>query len=118
MKMNIVIPLAGRGSRFLAESDKNPEYKKPKPIINIAGHTMVEWALSSYPLTGEENLIFIVRREHVEEAKIDEELRKIFGEDIKIIIQDSPPTGAACTVLLAREFINNETPLLITDSDH
>ncbi|MBI2629009.1 glycosyltransferase family 2 protein [Candidatus Pacearchaeota archaeon] len=118
MKMNIVVPLAGRGSRFLAESDKNPEYKKPKPIINIAGHTMVEWALSSYPLTGEENLIFIVRREHVEEARIDEELRRIFGDDIKIIIQDSPPTGAACTVLLAREFINNETPLLITDSDH
>jgi NDP-sugar pyrophosphorylase family protein len=118
MNMNIVVPLAGMGSRFLAESDKNPEYKKPKPIINIAGHAMVKWALSSYPLTGEENLIFIVRKEHVEEAQIDQKLKEIFGNNIRIIVQDSPPAGAACTVLLAKDLINNDLPLLITDSDH
>ncbi len=116
--MNIVVPIAGRGSRFLQESHKNPEYSKPKPLINIAGHTMVEWALKSYPLTGDENLIFIVRREHVEDAQIDEKLKEIFGEDIKIVIQDVQPQGAAHTVLLARDYIDNESPLLITDSDH
>lgn len=118
MKMNIVIPLAGRGNRFLIEADKNPEYKKPKPLINIAGHPMVEWALSSYPLNREEKLIFIVRKEHVEEAEIDKKLKEIFGENINIIIQDTPPSGAACTALLAKELINNKIPLLITDSDH
>ncbi len=116
--MNILIPMAGRGSRFLGESDKNPEFKKPKPIINIAGHSMVEWAVSSLPLNKEDQLIFLVLKEHVEKAKIDEELRKIFGNEIKVIIVDHITNGAACTALLAREFINNDQPLLITDSDH
>ena len=118
MAMNIVIPMAGRGSRFLQEVHKNPEYKKPKPIINIAGHTMVEWATSSLPIKPEDRLIFIVRREHVEDNNIDEVLREIYGNKITVIIQDTPPEGAACTVLLAKELINNDQPLLITDSDH
>ena len=51
-------------------------------------------------------------------AKIDEALRTIFGDAIKIIIVDKVTEGAACTALLAREFINNDDPLLITDCDH
>lgn len=116
--MNVIVPIAGRGSRFLQESHRIPEYAKPKPLINIAGHSMVEWALASYPLTGKENLIFIVREEHMENPGIDKELKKIFGEKIKIVVQNVPPQGAAHSVLLARDYINNETPLLVTDSDH
>jgi len=116
--MNIVIPIAGRGSRFLAESYKNQEYLKPKPIINIAGKTMVEWALSSIPITKEDQLIFLVLKEHIESHKIDEILKNIFGENINIIIVDKITEGAACTALLAKDYINNETPLIITDSDH
>ncbi len=118
MSMNIVIPMAGRGSRFLQESNKNPEYARPKPIIRIAGKTMIEWALSSLPLRKEHQLIFLVLKEHVEKAKIDEELRNIFGNEIKIIVVERVTEGAACTALLARELINNDTSLLITDSDH
>ena len=69
--MNIVVPMAGRGKRFLEEAYKNPEYKKPKPMINIAGRMMIEWALSSYPLLPEDQLIFLVLREHVKTQKID-----------------------------------------------
>jgi NDP-sugar pyrophosphorylase family protein len=116
--MNILVPIAGKGSRFLEESHRNPEYTKPKPMINIGGHTMVEWALSSYPLEKDDVLIFIVRKEHVEKNQIDKELRRLFGNDAKIIIQEAPPQGPAHTVLLAREYINDDTPLLITDSDH
>ena len=116
--MNIVIPIAGKGSRFLVEKENNPEYEKPKPIINIAGYTMVEWALSSLPLRPEDQLIFLVLKEHADQAQIDEKLKTIFGENIKIIIVDKVTEGAACTALLAKEYINNETPLIITDSDH
>ncbi len=116
--MNILIPMAGRGSRFLVESDKNPEYKKPKPIINIAGKTMIEWAIASLPLTKEDQLIFLVLKEHVDNYKIDEELKRIFGNGIKIVIVKEVTEGAACTALLAKDYINNEIPLLITDSDH
>ncbi|MAG38008.1 glycosyl transferase family 2 [Candidatus Pacearchaeota archaeon] len=116
--MNIVIPIAGRGSRFLQESHRNPDYANPKPLINIAGHSMIEWALSSYPLTKEDKLIFIVRKDHLENAQIDEKLKQIFGENIYIVVVDKITEGAACTALLAKDYINNDEPLLITDSDH
>ena len=57
--MKIVVPIAGRGSRFLNEQDQNPEYRKPKPIINIAGHEMVKWALESLPIQPEDEIIFL-----------------------------------------------------------
>jgi len=118
MYMNIVIPMAGRGSRFLQERDRNPEYSKPKPFIGIAGHPMIEWALSSLPTRESDNLIFLVLKEHVEDSQIDTSLRRTFGERIKIIVVDEITEGAACTALLAKNYINNEDPLLITDSDH
>jgi choline kinase len=116
--MNIVIPIAGRGSRFLIESDKKPEYKQPKPLIKIAGHEMVKWAISSLPIRPNDKLIFIVLKEHVENSQIDRRLKDIYGENVKIVIVDKVTEGAACTALLAKEYINNDEPLLITDSDH
>jgi len=116
--MNILIPMAGRGSRFLAEKDKNLEYAKPKPIINIAGIPMVKWAISSLPLNENDQLIFLVLKEHVENDNIDESLKTHFGDSIKIVVVDKVTEGAACTVLLAKEHIDNDEPLLITDSDH
>jgi NDP-sugar pyrophosphorylase family protein len=116
--MNILIPIAGEGKRFLADSYLNPEYKKPKPLIKIAGHAMVEWALSSLSPKPEDKLIFLVLKKHVDEDKIDEGLREIYGDKIKIIVVDRITDGAACTALLAKDFINNEEPLIITDCDH
>jgi len=116
--MNILIPMAGRGSRFLQESNKNPEYAKPKPLINIGGRTMIEWALSSLPYKKDDQLIFLVLKEHIEKFKIDLELKKMFGKQAVVLVVDKVTEGAACTALLARELINNDEPLLITDSDH
>ena len=116
--MNIVIPIAGRGSRFLKESHRNPEYSKPKPTINIAGHLMIEWAVSSLPLKKEDKLIFLVLKEHVDKFQIDETLKRTFGENVIIVIVDKITEGAACTVLLAKKYIDNDEPLIVSDSDH
>ena len=116
--MNIVIPMAGRGSRFYVERDKNSEFSKPKPLINLGEHTMIEWALSSLPKKSEDVLIFLVLKEHIKNNKIDEKLKKIYGNSIKIIIVDQVTKGAACTVLLAKNYIDNDTPLMILDTDH
>jgi NDP-sugar pyrophosphorylase family protein len=116
--MNILVPMAGRGSRFLQESSKNPEFLKPKPTITIGRHMMIQWALSSLPIKPEDNLIFLVLKEHIDNFHIDDVLRYAFRENIVVISVDKVTEGAACTALLAKEFINNEEPLLITDSDH
>jgi NDP-sugar pyrophosphorylase family protein len=116
--MNILIPMAGRGSRFLQEKDTNPLYALPKPLIPIAGHEMVKWALSSLPISPKDSIIFIVLKEHIENAHIDQKLKSLYGEQTKIVVVDSVTEGAACTALLAQEYIDNEEPLIITDSDH
>lgn len=110
--------MAGRGSRFLEDAHKNFEFSRPKPIINIAGHPMIKWALSSLTISSEDKLIFLVLKEHVDNSEIDKKLISIYGNDIEIVVVDQVTEGAACTVLLAERYIDNDMPLLITDSDH
>lgn len=111
--MNIVMPIAGRGSRFLAKG-----ITTPKPLIRVLGKPMVKWAVDSLPFAKPSDLIFILRKEHVDNYRIDEKLREIFSEDIRIITIAYVTEGAACTALLAKKLIDGDTPLIISDSDH
>lgn len=129
--MKIVLPIAGRGSRFKKEAERNPEFNKPKPIINTKGYPMVRWATGSLPfvehkgqhVTGEprvtaRDLVFVALREHKDSHAIDEVLKSIYGDDVNIVFIDEVTRGAAETVLKAKEYINNDEPLLVSDSDH
>jgi dTDP-glucose pyrophosphorylase len=112
-KVNVVMPIAGLGSRFTKIG-----IDTPKPIIDILGKPMAKWAADSIPFAKPEDFIFIVRREHVEKYNLDKEIKKIFSEKCKVIVIDYVTEGAACTVLLAKEFIDNDNPLIVTDCDH
>ncbi len=112
-KINVIMPIAGLGSRF-----SNVGITTPKPLISLLGKHMVEWAADSLPFIERKNFIFIVRKEHIDSHKIDQELKRLFHPEVKIIVIDHLTEGAACTVLLAKNLINNQTPLIITDCDH
>lgn len=129
--MKIVIPMAGRGSRFLDVSDLNPEYKKPKPLITIKDKPMVLWAVESLPFVDlshrpaktktkvlPKELIFICRSDHHRDFQIADQLRKIFGKEIKIILIDKITRGATETVLKAKGYINTDEDMIVSDSDH
>ncbi len=131
VKMKIVVPMAGRGSRFLEVANSNPEYKKPKPIIDIKGKPMIAWAIESLPfikLPGKrvtkritacpKDLIFICRKDHEEDHQISKVLKNLFSDGINIIFIDQITRGAAETVLKAKEHINNNEDIIISDSDH
>lgn len=108
--INIVIPMAGAGSRF-----SQAGYQKPKPFIDVAGKPMIVRVLENlaYP---EARYILIARKEHMEaEAGLVKQIEKDFNA-IFIPI-DKLTEGTACTVLYARQYINNEDPLLIANSD-
>jgi len=109
--MKIVMPIAGRGSRF-----KEQGYKEPKPLIGILGKPMVVWATSCLPY-GSENYIFIVLKDHVEQHGLDRRLKELYGDRIKIIVTDGVTEGAAATALLAKNLIDNEEPLIIYNTD-
>ncbi|MBT5491119.1 NTP transferase domain-containing protein [bacterium] len=108
--MNIVIPMAGQGSRFAKAG-----YEKPKPFIDVNGKPMIVRVLENlaYP---DARYILIARKEHIEKEKelviqIEKEFNAIF------IPIDKLTEGTACTVLYARKYINNDEPLLIANSD-
>ena len=108
-KMNILIPMAGAGKRFA-----DAGYIFPKPLIEIDNKPMIQWVIES--LNFKANFIFIIQKEHQEKYNIKSVL-KILQPNCKIIELDHITEGAACTTLLAKEFIDNSDPLIIANSD-
>jgi dTDP-glucose pyrophosphorylase len=104
--MNILIPIAGLGSRF-------PNHSNPKPLINVFGKPMIQAAIDSMAIKG--NLIFIVRSQHIDRYEIDKRLKEIY--DCNIVSVDYLTEGPACTALLAEHLIDNEEPLVIANCD-
>lgn len=110
MKSVIVVPLCGEGSRMPRDI-----YFWPKPMIRIDHRSIIEWTMDSIDYEGAE-LVFIVRKEHVDEFSIDSFLRQKFT-GAKIVIAQKPTEGAVATCILAKEHINPEAPLFIHCSD-
>jgi UDP-N-acetylglucosamine diphosphorylase / glucose-1-phosphate thymidylyltransferase / UDP-N-acetylgalactosamine diphosphorylase / glucosamine-1-phosphate N-acetyltransferase / galactosamine-1-phosphate N-acetyltransferase len=108
--INIVIPMAGLGSRF-----SQAGYKKPKPFIDVAGKPMIERVLENLAVPNA-RYILIARQEHIDaELELVKQIEKQFNA---IFIPINKLTeGTACTVLYARKYINNQHPLLIANSD-
>ena len=108
-KLNVLIPMAGRGSRF---ADKG--YVFPKPLVEIKGKPMIQLVIEN--LNIDANYIFIVQKEHVEKYNIKQML-EILKPGCTVIELDEVTEGAAVTTLLAKESINNDSPLLLANSD-
>jgi dTDP-glucose pyrophosphorylase len=107
--MNILIPMAGAGSRFEVAG-----YTFPKPLIDVNGKPMIQLVVDNINITG--NYIFIVQKTHRQKYNLDSFLNLI-APNCKIIEIDHVTQGAACTTLLAKELINNNEPLFIANSD-
>lgn len=107
MKCNVLIPMAGEGSRF-----KDAGFSTPKPFIEVDGEPMIYRVYKNLKPERSHRFIFICRSEHVRE------MRRIFKkEKVTIITVDKPTKGALCTTLFARDFIDNKTPLIIGACD-
>lgn len=113
-KINVVIPMAGAGSRFV-----NAWFTLPKPLIEVKWKTMVEWAVSSLDfLIPEYNLhyIFVVLKEHIEKYNIDTFLKGKYP-NCDVISLDKITRWQAETVYKAKEYINDYNKLIIYNSD-
>ncbi len=103
--------MAGEGKKFAEKG-----YSFPKPLIEIKGKPMIEWVVKNLTPKAEHRFVFICRRNLYEKYKLGSVL-SLLAPDCKIVVLDSPTQGAACTVLLAKEHINNSDPLIIANSD-
>ena len=111
--MNIVMPMAGRGSRF-AELG----IATPKPLIPVCGRPMYAWAMESLPLELASRVVFICLAEHLREQALARDIQERYSRLHPEIISLSEVTeGQACTVLTAADWIDNDKPLLIYNAD-
>lgn len=108
-KMNVLIPMAGAGSRF-----EKAGYTFPKPLIDVRGKPMIQWVVDN--LNVEAKYIFIVQRSHFEKYNLKETLSN-FCPNNEIVQIDGITEGAACTTLLAKQYIDKDEPLIIANSD-
>ncbi len=109
--LNIVIPMAGRGSRFV-----NAGYKMPKPLIPIKGIPMIQLVIRNIKPQIPHRFIFICQKDHDIAFNLEKQLQRS-APGCQIIFLDQVTQGAACTVLTARHLIDNEHPLMIANSD-
>ncbi|MBR6164269.1 glycosyltransferase family 2 protein [bacterium] len=108
--INLVIPMAGAGSRFLKAG-----YKKPKPFIDVLGKPMICHVLDNLK-TDNAKFILLARSEHYNsEEETVNYIKQNYNAEFVLI--DKLTEGAACTVLYAHRLINNDEPLLIANSD-
>ncbi len=110
--LNILIPMAGRGSRFA-----DAGYAFPKPLIDVKGKTMIEVVVNNLRPQGDHKFIFICQREHYEKYDLYNILKNATQDKFEIIQINGVTEGAACTALLAKRFIDNDDELLIANSD-
>ena len=107
--MNILIPMAGAGSRF-----EQAGYTFPKPLIDVNGKPMIQRVVEN--LNMDARHIFIVQKEHYEKYALQHTLNLI-APNCEIVQVEGITEGAACTTLLAKQFINNDEPLVLANSD-
>ena len=108
-KMNVLIPMAGAGTRFA-----NVGYTFPKPLIEVNGKPMIQVVVEN--LNIQANYTFIVQKEHYEKYNL-QYLLNLITPNCNIVQVDGLTEGAACTTLLAKEFIDNDDPLVMANSD-
>ena len=108
-ELNVLIPMAGLGSRF-----KDAGYVFPKPLVEVDGKPMIQAVVESLGVSA--RYTYIVQKDHYEKYNLSY-LLNLITPDCNIVQVDGVTEGAAVTCLLAKEYIDNESPLILANSD-
>jgi dTDP-glucose pyrophosphorylase len=109
--LNIVIPMAGLGSRFA-----NAGYSLPKPLIEVHGTPMIRLVIENVRPAVPHRFVFICQNAHIAAFDLKNKLQA-WAPGSAVIGLDGLTEGAACTVLTARDHIDQDAPLMIANSD-
>ena len=111
-RLNIVIPMAGRGSRF-----QQSGYTFPKPLVDIKGKPMIEVVINNLKPKHDHRFIFIAQKEHCQKYDVYNVLKRATDNNFELVQIDGVTEGAACTVLTAARYIDSDEALMIANSD-
>jgi len=109
--LNIVIPMAGHGSRF-----RQVGYPDPKPLIPVNGVPMIKVVIDNLRPRQAHRYIFICLQQHLREHALAEKLQA-WAPGCHVRAVDQVTDGAACTVLLTKDLIDTPAPLMIANCD-
>jgi len=112
MAVTVVIPMAGRGERFSKEG-----FETPKPLIEINGRPMIDWAVASLDIQ-DADYVFLTREysDEMLNERLNSTLRRLQA-DCKIHSIDHVTEGPACTALLSEPYVDPESNLIILNCD-
>lgn len=110
-KINIVIPMAGAGSRFAQAG-----YFDPKPLIPVHGIPMIRWVIENLKPQTPHRFVFVCQQSHIDAYELTPKLQE-WAPGCEVIGLNGLTEGAACTVLAARHLIDNNDSLMIANSD-
>lgn len=109
--LNIVVPMAGLGSRFA-----NAGYEQPKPLIPVHGVPMIRLVIENLKPSRPHRFIFICQQSHLEAHGLAPLLEQ-WAPGALVVGIDGLTEGAACTVLKVRDLIDDSRPLMIANCD-
>lgn len=110
--VNIVIPMAGLGSRFATAG-----YSFPKPLIDVKGKPMIEHVIKNLTPKTPHHFIFICQKEHYDKYSLNEIFINTTNDNFDVVKIAGMTEGAVCTVLNAADYIDSDTPMIIANSD-
>jgi len=111
--LNVLVPIANE-SNFFPET----EYLYPKTLAEINGQMMIKIVIDSLQkIPGEKKFIFIIRKTDEEHFHFGNILRLLAQSDCEVVQVEGKTQGAACSCLMAIDFINDSNPLVITNCD-
>jgi dTDP-glucose pyrophosphorylase len=109
--INIVIPMAGEGSRFVAAG-----FTRPKPLIPVGGVPMIELVVRNIAPKRAHRFVFICQAAHARAFELVDFLSRI-APGCSVVELAEGTEGAACSVLKAKTHIDSDAPLMIANSD-
>lgn len=110
--MNVVIPMAGAGSRF-----QKAGYDMIKPLIDVRGRPMIQRVVENLNIMGKH--IFVCQQSHIDQFHLRKVLPWVLSPFQPCIVRpvSGLSEGAACTILTVADVIDSDAPLLIANSD-
>ena len=110
--LHIIMPMAGEGSRFLKEG-----WTTPKPLIELKGVPLFKRAIGSVSIIGAPmKYSFIVRKEHIDNYHIDEQIKAILP-NANVFFVEKTTRGAVETCLIAEPAISEDDAITVMDCD-
>lgn len=121
--MRIILPMAGHGARF-----RDAGYTVDKPLIEINGFTLLEWALTPIPKDWEKILIVrkdqpgneiveVALRSHFSRALNADNIERVLANKLMVVQLPGSTRGAAMTVLTAALALPPDEPVACMNCD-